>query len=276
MTRAQYEALLTGADDGSELAQLLAAAGGPATREELAGLGPALAAFRASAAVGDLPTRARSLRRWVVLKVLAVASGASLAGGVAYAATNGGLLGNSAPSQPRNSVSHTASAQRHGSAAGATPTSPYFATGGRVLPAVPPTNPSATIATPTAPGLGATQGNPQGIPEGTSHGRPQGAPPGGPQGSPHGGPNSTPNSTPHSSGGGNSRSAHATPTPPKNGQRSTGALHGPAGTNTHPPSDAPSDTSHGPKPTTSATNSRRVPPSKPNSPVHPSAPVSPS
>lgn len=98
-TAASLDALLDGArDDGTALARVLAAARAPANPRETTGLDAARTAFIGAA---NAPRPARPKRhggtrsvagRLVALKAIAAVSGASLIGGVAYAASSTNLL----------------------------------------------------------------------------------------------------------------------------------------------------------------------------------------
>lgn len=250
MTGEYYDSLLAGRDDGSELGRLLAAARGPAAADELTGLGPALAAFRDASASAAAATRVRRARRWLVLKVLAVASGASLAGGVAYAATNGGLLGGAEPAQLHHRVSQSASADPHGGPTGAAPTSgdPGQTVGRPAVPAVPPSD-SAAPAGPPGPTQSAAG---RGAARTTAHGTRHTAPGGSAHGSAHG-------------SAANGRSTHPTPrtTPPLPGRKTTPSLlHGPPASPTRGaarPSATPSQPHTAARPTPSSPRSADEP-----------------
>lgn len=98
-----FEDLLDGrATRGSALAGVLSAARAPGTPDELGGLSTARTAFltaqqahpKRGAAASGLPGATRSAAgRLLVLKAVAAVSGATLVGGVAYAATGAHLLG---------------------------------------------------------------------------------------------------------------------------------------------------------------------------------------
>ncbi|MDT4921969.1 MAG: hypothetical protein QOI15_2871, partial [Pseudonocardiales bacterium] len=114
-----FEELLDGrTPDDSALARLLTAARAPGTRNEMAGLPAARTAFldarqpRRAGAI-RLPAATRTAAgRLFALKAVAAVSGATLVGGVAYAATDTNLLGGtdhrkhgpvaSAPAEPRS------------------------------------------------------------------------------------------------------------------------------------------------------------------------------
>src|SRR4051794_7711893 len=95
-----FEELLDGrSPDNSALARLLTAARAPGTRDEMGGLPAARSAFLEA----RQPRRSRATRlpaatrpaagKLFALKALAAVSGATLVGGVAYAATDTSLLG---------------------------------------------------------------------------------------------------------------------------------------------------------------------------------------
>jgi hypothetical protein len=102
---ASLDALLDGdCDDGTALARVLIAAGAPGTPQELAGLDAARAAFvRAAPAPSRPPMTPLSAAtrtaagRLLAVKAIAAVSGATLIGGVAYAATSTHLLGGRSP-----------------------------------------------------------------------------------------------------------------------------------------------------------------------------------
>src|SRR3954451_16406141 len=97
-TRAQLEALLDGrptADD--PLADLVAAVRAPGQPHELSGLDAAGATLAAPGVAGaaappaPVPALRRVAGRLLALKIVAVAAGTAVAGGVAYAAVSGNL-----------------------------------------------------------------------------------------------------------------------------------------------------------------------------------------
>ena len=94
-TRAELAALLDDpTHDGSALGAVLRAAGGPASRGEVAGLATALAAYRSADAPALSPEFAAAAapgrRRFVATKLIAAAASAAAVGGVAFAAVTTG------------------------------------------------------------------------------------------------------------------------------------------------------------------------------------------
>jgi hypothetical protein len=119
----RYEELLNGSRrDDSMLSAVLDAARAPGTRDEMAGLPEARAAFmsvpyvrsRPAASVSSLPAATRTAAgRLLALKFLAAVSGATLIGGAAYAATGAKLLGGGSPHPHKHSTSTSTSAPGH-------------------------------------------------------------------------------------------------------------------------------------------------------------------
>jgi hypothetical protein len=102
---ASVENLLAGdVTDGSAISRVLAAARAPGTPEEVAGLEAARSTFVLATLASPRPpinirpalTRTTAVRL-LTLKAIAAVSGATLIGGVAYAASNTALLGGSPP-----------------------------------------------------------------------------------------------------------------------------------------------------------------------------------
>jgi hypothetical protein len=143
----RFESLLDGRHpDDSALARVLSAASAPGTADELAGLAAARAAFvmaqqpRDKRAAVGLPGATRSAAgRLFVLKAVAAVSGATLVGGVAYAATGAHLLGGG-PEHHRvhapATSSHTAAA--HGGHGAAPPYETHYGSHGGVRPTTRP------------------------------------------------------------------------------------------------------------------------------------------
>lgn len=106
--------------DRTPLGRLLAAARGPGTEEEVAGLADASRAFYlAGPGTRRSPVPARrvgaraSAKRWLAVRAIAGIAGVSLLGGVAYAATNTGLLDGG--TKPRPAAPNTSRATESGS-----------------------------------------------------------------------------------------------------------------------------------------------------------------
>ena len=121
LSSASLDALLDGEYDDGALARVLTAARAPGAPQDLAGLEATRAAFvRVSHApgrppIGVLSTATKKVAgRLLAVKAVAAISGATLIGGVAYAASTTGLLGNHPSHHPgqQQSVSTSESASR--------------------------------------------------------------------------------------------------------------------------------------------------------------------
>jgi hypothetical protein len=105
---AAAERLLDGdVADASALSRVLAAARAPGRPEEVAGLDAARAAFMRAMPTASRPPASHrptaprtAVGRLLTLKAIAAVGGATLAGGAAYAASTGGLLGGPSGDRP--------------------------------------------------------------------------------------------------------------------------------------------------------------------------------
>ena len=149
LNRANAEAILTGtATERSELAQIIAAARGPATSDELAGEAAAMIRFQAArlepAAAHGVTVRKRMSDKLLAAKLgIAAALAAAATGGVALAAT---AHTQTEPAHHALPASTSVAAPSHDG----TPTP--RATKAAVPPPPPPSHAAAASAAPTAPG----------------------------------------------------------------------------------------------------------------------------
>lgn len=149
LNRANAEAILTGtATERSELAQIIAAARGPATSDELAGEAAAMVRFQAArlepAAAHGVTVRKRMSDKLLAAKVgIAAALAAAATGGVALAAA---AHTQTEPAHHALPASTSVAAPSHDG----TPTP--RATKAAVPPPPPPSHAAAASAAPTAPG----------------------------------------------------------------------------------------------------------------------------
>ena len=147
LNRANAEAILTGtATERSELAQIIAAARGPATSGELAGEGAAMIRFQA-ARLDPAAAHGVSVRKRMSDKLLAAKLG--IAAALAAAATGGVALAAAAHTQTEP-AHHTLPASTSVAAPSHDGTPAPRATKAAVPP--PPSHAAAASATPTAPG----------------------------------------------------------------------------------------------------------------------------